>query len=274
MRWQQSRRSSNVEDRRGARVAVGGGGLAVAALVIFLLGGDPTSLLIDSAGQYFSANISSEEQQEQADFVSAILGGTEDSWNKIFQQEGKDYVEPTLVLFSGIVSSSCGTAQSAIGPFYCPLDQKVYLDLSFFYDLEHKLDAPGDFARAYVVAHEIGHHVQKLQGTSDRIQEEQRSASAKDANQLSVRLELQADCYAGIWAHFAQVDYQMLEAGDVEEALNAASQIGDDRLQEQGQGYVVPDSFTHGTSAQRHSWFQRGLKSGKIADCDTFASKE
>lgn len=274
MRWQHGRRSSNIEDRRGSRVGIagGGGGLLVLALVVFLMGGDPTSLLIQGAGTAFQESVSPEEQQEQADFVAVVLAGTEDVWQRVFESNGSAYQVPTLVLFSGMVQSQCGVAQSAVGPFYCPLDRKVYLDLTFFRDLERQLDAPGDFARAYVIAHEVGHHVQTLLGTTQAVMERQSALPEREANLLSVRLELQADCFSGIWAHFTQADYDMLEPGDIDEALNAASQIGDDRLQERGQGYVVPDSFTHGSAAQRHEWFRRGLESGDVAACDTFAA--
>lgn len=274
MRWQHGRRSSNIEDRRGARTGIvgGGGGLLVLALVVFLMGGDPTSLLIQGASTTFTESVSPEEQQEQTEFVSVVLGSTEDAWQQIFAANREAYRDPKLVLFSGMVESQCGLAQSAVGPFYCPLDQRVYLDLTFFRDLEKQLGAPGDFARAYVIAHEVGHHVQTLMGTSAAVREQQGSLPEREANLLSVRLELQADCYAGVWAHFAGAEYQMLEPGDIEEALNAASQIGDDRLQERSQGYVVPDSFTHGSSAQRHSWFRRGFDSGDPGACDTFTA--
>ena len=271
MRWQHGRRSLTIEDRRGSRVATaGGGGLRVMALVVFLLGGDPTALLVEGAGQALAPRLSPAEEQEQADFTAAVLGGTEDVWTALFRREGEAYGEPVLVLFSGMVDSGCGLAQAAVGPFYCPLDNKVYLDLNFFHDLEHRIGAPGDFARAYVIAHEVGHHVQNLLGTAERVSRAQ-EARPEEANRLSVRLELQADCYAGIWAHYAQADYDMLEPGDIDEALNAAAQIGDDRLQKRGQGYVVPDSFTHGTAAQRHDWFRRGFENGERAACDTFA---
>jgi predicted metalloprotease len=240
------------------------------AIVVFLLGGDPTALL-EREGRSLTRSINPSEQQEQVDFVSVVLGSTEDVWSDIFRRTSATYRAPALVMFSNAVDSGCGLAQSAVGPFYCPLDSKVYLDLGFFYDLQYQLDAPGDFARAYVIAHEVGHHVQNLLGRADLVHQAQARASEKEANQLSVRLELQADCYAGIWAHFAQAEYQMLEPGDIEEALNAASQIGDDRLQAQGQGYVVPDSFTHGSSAQRYKWFQTGYRSGVLSDCDTFS---
>ncbi|MEP0813010.1 neutral zinc metallopeptidase [Trichocoleus sp. ST-U2] len=207
-----------------------------------------------------------------ADFVSVVLADTEDTWGNLFRQNGENYVEPKLVLFSNSVQSACGSASSAVGPFYCPADQKVYIDLSFYQDLKYKLNAPGDFAQAYVIAHEVGHHVQNLMGISSKVRTLQRQASRAEANQLSVRLELQADCFAGIWAHHANRSRQILEEGDVEEALNAASSIGDDRLQSQSKGHVVPDSFTHGSSAQRVRWFKRGIQTGEPVQCNTFAA--
>jgi predicted metalloprotease len=204
------------------------------------------------------------------EFVSVVLADTEDTWNELFRQSGADYREPTLVLFSGAVQSACGFAEAAVGPFYCPLDQKVYIDLAFYRDLKERFAAPGDFAQAYVIAHEIGHHVQNLLGISDQVRQAQQRASQAQANALSVRLELQADCLAGIWAHHANRTRQILEQGDVEEALNAASQIGDDRMQMRGRGYVAPDSFTHGSGEQRVRWFRTGLQSGQLAQCNTF----
>jgi predicted metalloprotease len=205
-------------------------------------------------------------------FVSKVLASTEDVWGSIFQSMGKQYVQPKLVLFSGYTQSGCGTAQSASGPFYCPPDQKVYIDLAFYQDMKTKLGAPGDFAQAYVVAHEVGHHVQNLLGIADQVDQARRNASEVEANKLSVKLELQADCYAGIWATAADAQKHILESGDIEEALNAASQIGDDHLQKQSQGRVVPDSFTHGTSAQRVKWFKAGLSAKSLNDCDTFSA--
>lgn len=207
-----------------------------------------------------------------SEFVSVVLADTEDTWNDIFQQSGANYVEPKLVLYSNAVESACGFARSAVGPFYCPRDQSVYIDLDFYQDLKTRYQAPGDFAQAYVIAHEVGHHVQNLLGISDRVQSLQRQVSRAEANQLSVRLELQADCFAGVWAHQAQRSRQILEQGDVEEALNAASSIGDDRLQQRSQGYVVPESFTHGSAAQRAQWFRQGIKTGDPEQCNTFAS--
>ncbi|MEL7333870.1 MAG: neutral zinc metallopeptidase [Cyanobacteria bacterium J06560_2] len=287
MRWKTGRRSQNVQDRRGMRgsrrgggspMVVGGGGIGmlVVAVVITLLGGDPTILLdaaapvsrsSPSGGTYQAA---SPEEDQLAEFVSVVLADTEDTWNSIFPQEfGGRYREPQLVLFSGVVQSACGTAQAAVGPFYCPADQQVYIDLDFYRSLRNKLGAPGDFAQAYVVAHEVGHHVQNLLGISEQVRSAQRRMSQTQANQLSVAQELQADCFAGIWANRAR-QQGLLEEGDLEEAMNAASQIGDDTLQRNQQGYVNPDSFTHGTSAQRVEWFRRGFQFGDVDQCDTF----
>lgn len=283
MRWQLGRRSQNVEDRRGSSgrgtVAVGGGvGVLIMAVVAMLLGVDPRIVLEQTASvdnaPYSDTTVSrrSPEEDQLADFVSVVLADTEDTWNSLFQQMGRDYREPTLVLFSDAVQSACGYAQAASGPFYCPRDQKLYIDLSFYEDLKYRHNAPGDFAQAYVIAHEVGHHVQTLLGISDQVRSLQRQVSQTQANQLSVRQELQADCFAGVWAHHAQKTRQILEQGDVEEALNAASSIGDDRLQRQAQGYVVPDSFTHGSSTQRVRWFSRGIQTGDIDQCNTFAT--
>lgn len=278
MRWENLRRSTNVEDRRGAYsggigMAGSGGGLLFMALIVYLLGGDPTGLVIEGASRMMvpgQVALSPQEEQTQADFTAAVLGNTEDVWTQIFAARGGNYQAPVLTLFSGAVNSRCGYAQAAMGPFYCPADRKVYLDLSFFRDMERQLNAPGDFARAYVIAHEVGHHVQKLEGTSDRIHAQREHSRERASNALSVKMELQADCYAGVWAHHAQAQFGVVENGDIQEALNAATQIGDDRLQQQSQGYVVPDAFTHGSSAQRYRWFQTGFQSGKITACDTF----
>ena len=280
MRWEFGRRSSNVEDRRGGISApmVGGGlGTIALALLVALLGGDPSVIL--QQGQVNSDRTSEQTQtrppaanDRMADFVSVVLADTEDTWTNLFQQMGQNYVEPKLVIFSGAVQSACGSANSAVGPFYCPRDQKVYIDLNFYQDLKNKYNAPGDFAQAYVVAHEVGHHVQNLMGISNKVQTLQRQVSRTEANQLSVRLELQADCFAGIWANNANKSRQILEPGDVEEALNAASSIGDDRLQSQSTGQIVPDSFTHGSSAQRVRWFKRGIQTGDPAQCNTFSA--
>ena len=209
-------------------------------------------------------------EDEQSQFVAVVLADTEDTWNAVFQKAGRDYREPSLVLFSGSVRSACGFAQAAMGPFYCPADQKVYIDLSFYSDLQNRFRAPGDFAQAYVIAHEVGHHVQTLLGISEQVQRQKAQLSRAEANQLSVRQELQADCLAGIWAHHADRTRALLEQGDIEEGLNAASAIGDDRLQKQSQGYVTPESCTHGSTAQRVKWFKRGYASGDINTCDTF----
>jgi uncharacterized protein len=284
MRWQLGRKSSNVEDRRGARVSapiVGGGiGTILLAIVVTLLGGDP-SIVFDQGGSSPESDPAAQTEtqgppadDQQAQFVSAVLADTEDTWHDIFKQMGETYVEPPLVLYTDAVESACGFAQAATGPFYCPRDQKVYLDLSFYKDLEERHQAPGDFAQAYVIAHEVGHHVQNLLGISDEVRSAQQQVSEAQANQLSVRLELQADCFAGIWAHHANRSRQVLEQGDVEEALNAASSIGDDRLQREARGYVVPESFTHGSSAQRVQWFKRGIESGNPESCNTFESAQ
>ena len=263
----------------GAPMIAGGGGLGVLviAVVIALLGGDP-SIVLDQAARNPSPSSgqpqpTSPEEDKLADFVSVVLADTEDTWNTIFPQEfGRDYQEPGLVLFSGVVQSACGTAQAAVGPFYCPADQQVYIDLSFYQALKNDLNAPGDFAQAYVIAHEVGHHVQTLIGVSEQVQAAQRGMSQTQANELSVKQELQADCFAGVWAYNADQQRDILEPGDIDEALNAASQIGDDKLQQQQQGYVNPDSFTHGTAAQRTEWFKRGFNSGDVKQCNTFES--
>lgn len=284
MRWQGRRQSSNVEDRRGSRIGkgVGIGGIGTVLVILFALytGQDPTALLngveqMTGGGQTEQAPYQESAAEAQLrEFTGFVLADTEDTWNAIFTAAGRQYVEPTLVLFSDVVESACGTAQSAVGPFYCPGDQKVYIDLSFYEDLQQKLGAGGDFAQAYVVAHEIGHHVQTLLGISERNMAARQRAGEVEANALSVKQELQADCFAGIWANSADRSRQLLEAGDVEEGLNAASAIGDDRLQRQSRGYVSPDSFTHGSSEQRVRWFRRGFESGNVSRCDTFAAKE
>ncbi|MBD1916351.1 MULTISPECIES: neutral zinc metallopeptidase [Cyanophyceae] len=277
MKWQSSRRSLNIDDRRGmpgGGAAIGGLGSVLLALVVALLGGDPSVVLergVEGNPYEGAPQASSEESDRAADFVAAVLGETEDTWHSIFQSEfGAAYQEPGLVLYSGATQSACGRGQAAMGPFYCPADQKVYLDTSFFRDLQVSLGAPGDFAQAYVIAHEVGHHVQNLLGVSSQVQRAQQRVSQTEANELSVRLELQADCFAGVWANRAQRSREILEEGDIEEALNAASQIGDDRLQMESQGYVTPDSFTHGSSQQRAEWFYRGIETGDINQCNTF----
>jgi predicted metalloprotease len=282
MRWKTGRRSTNIEDRRGSRaggVAFKGGiGTIVIALAIgYFLGIDPRVLLQIQQGIAPAAPDTpyapTAEEQQLADFVSVVLADTEDTWNAIFREAGRDYQEPKLVLFSGAVQSACGMASAAMGPFYCPGDRKLYIDLSFFSDLRRRHGAPGDFAQAYVIAHEVGHHVQTLLGISEQLHAAQRGLGTPQANALSVRQELQADCFAGLWGNHADRSRQLLEQGDIEEALNAAAAIGDDRLQQQGQGYVVPEAFTHGTSAQRVQWFRKGIDSGAFSDCDTFRSE-
>ena len=279
MRWRSGRRSTNVEDRRRVRVsrkAAGGGiGIVVVALIAMYFGVDPT-IFLSQQGPTSSINTQtttreiSPAENQLSEFVSVVLADTEDTWNGLFGKMGKQYSEPTLVLFSGAVQSACGFAQAAMGPFYCPADQKVYIDLSFYRDLKNRHGAPGDFAQAYVIAHEIGHHVQTLLGISEKVHSARSRVSQVEGNKLSVMQELQADCFAGVWAHHADRARQILEEGDIEEALGAASAIGDDRLQRRGRGYVTPDSFTHGSSAQRVRWFKRGLKTGDVLDCNTF----
>lgn len=285
MRLDNERESDNIEDRRGmstgGRGLVGGGiGTLVLALVAMYFGVDP-SIVLNQAGNLGGtsatadspAQVRTSPQEEQTkQMLSKILANTEDTWGKLFSESGKQYENPKLVLFSGQVQSACGSASAAMGPFYCPSDHKLYLDMSFFHDLSTRFGAPGDFAQAYVVAHEVGHHVQNLLGIADKVHNAQQRASETEKNQLQVRMELQADCYAGIWAYRADQERHILETGDVEEALAAASGVGDDRLQQQSQGVVVPESFTHGSSEQRMTWFQRGAKSGDPRQCDTFKS--
>ena len=280
MRWQSGRRSSNIEDGRGSRIPRGikGGGIGILllALVGLYFGIDPAVILnVGETLQGTSPKLSTPyqptaEKKELADFVSVVLADTEDTWHAVFSASNRTYVEPKLVLFSGAVESACGFAQAAMGPFYCPADSKVYIDLSFYHDLKADLDSPGDFAQAYVIAHEVGHHVQNLLGISDKMAVERSRLSEVEYNRLSVKLELQADCLAGVWANHADRVRQVVEPGDIDEALNAASNIGDDRQQSKSQGRIKPDSFTHGTSAQRVSWFRRGFQSGNIGSCDTF----
>lgn len=280
MRWRKGRRSSNIEDRRGQRLRggafKGGIGTIVVALALgYFLGIDPSVLLQLQQGLGPSTVTETDyqptpEEAELADFVSVVLADTEDTWREIFSSAGRTYEEPKLVLFSGSVRSACGMASAAMGPFYCPADRKVYIDLSFFSDLRRRHGAPGDFAQAYVIAHEVGHHVQTLLGTSKQVRQAQQGLGKSAANELSVKQELQADCYAGLWGNHADRSRQVLERGDIEEALNAATAIGDDRLQKQSQGYVVPESFTHGTSEQRVRWFKRGIEHGDAGKCNTF----
>ncbi|MFG1275926.1 KPN_02809 family neutral zinc metallopeptidase [Xanthobacter autotrophicus] len=297
MRWDDFRSSDNVEDRRGDgggggfRMPGGRGGLGIGTIIIvgivgWALGINP-AVLIGGLEAINGMSGGSAPQQQQAAprtapqgapkdelgrFAAAVLAQTEDVWTELFRAEGKTYQDPKLVLFSGATRSACGGAQSAMGPFYCPLDQKVYLDLSFFQEMKSRFKAPGDFAAAYVIAHEVGHHVENLIGILPKVQQAQARASSRaEANNLSVRVELMADCLAGVWAYHANARFRILEPGDVEEALNAASAIGDDRLQKQSQGYAVPDSFTHGSSQQRVNWFTRGLKTGSMQQCNTFS---
>ncbi|MFT4615473.1 MAG: putative metalloprotease [Bacteroidia bacterium] len=303
MRWKGGRRSDNIDDRRGKSPAMGGGGVAPVVMrllpmllrtkigrivliggvvVIFggkLLGVDVLSLFTGAgagAGQAVPAGQSGQvlgaQHQEMADFTSVVLADTEDTWNEIFDQLGRSYKYPTLVLFTSRVNSACGSATAAVGPFYCSGDQQVYIDLSFFRDLSARHGAPGDFAQAYVIAHEVGHHVQTLLGVSQKVSQAKQGKSEAEVNALSVRQELQADCFAGLWGHSANTKRQMLEPGDLEEALQAATAIGDDRLQREAGRQVVPDSFTHGTSEQRVKWFNAGFRSGDFSVCDTFAA--
>ena len=282
MRWQTGRRSDKVEDQRGQRISRGvrGGGIGVIllALVAMYFGIDPSVILQSDLVNSPTINVEQSQrvpsaaENEQADFVSVVLADTEDAWQEIFQGMGRSYTKPSLVLFSDAVQSACGNAGSATGPFYCPADRKVYIDLSFFRDLQDDLNAPGDFAQAYVIAHEIGHHVQNLLGISDKVQQLRSRVSEVEYNKASVKLELQADCFAGVWANHANRLRNILEPGDVEEALNAASMIGDDRLQKKSRGYVTPDSFTHGSSQQRVKWFNQGLRTGSVNACNTFQS--
>lgn len=287
MRQDDERESDNIEDRRGS----GGGfsgrgfpggilGIAAASVIALLLGVDPrivlhtVAQLSNVAPQQNAGPVRGNPQDEKTKkFMSVVLASTEDTWGLIFQQAGKRYEQPKLVLFSGHVQSACGFAQAAMGPFYCPGDRKLYLDMSFFNELATRHQAPGDFAQAYVVAHEVGHHVQNLLGIADQVHAAQQRGSQSQGNQLQVRMELQADCFAGVWAHKADQFRRILEPGDLEEALAAASGVGDDRLQKQSQGYVVPESFTHGSSEQRMRWFGMGAKSGDINQCNTFKAK-
>ncbi|MFL5774027.1 MAG: neutral zinc metallopeptidase [Flavisolibacter sp.] len=277
MLWQGRRESTNVEDRRGVGgggIAVGGGILGVIALVInYLLGGSgDTQIPLPNQNQPLSAEEKAAQDQD-VHFVKVVLADTEDIWGKLMSQAGKSYPKPTLIIFSGYTQSGCGNASSASGPFYCPEDQEVYIDLSFYDELKNRFGAPGDFAMAYVIAHEVGHHIQKLLGISDKIDRLRGQLSQEEFNKYSVRLELQADFFAGVWAHYEK-DKNYLQSGDVEEALNAANAIGDDRLQKEAQGYVVPESFTHGTSAQRMYWFKRGFETGDINQGDTFSATD
>ena len=276
MLWRGRRQSTNVEDRRGigaGGLAIGGGVIGVIALIINLLMGGDVSQIPELLPQQQNQPMSPEQNaadDERSQFVKVVLAETEDVWNGIFQKQGQDYPEPTLVLFRDVVQSGCGNASAASGPFYCPADQKLYIDLSFYEDLQNRFNAPGDFAMAYVVAHEVGHHIQYVLGTTDKMARERQRLSESDYNKLSVKLELQADFFGGVWAHFAN-RAKILEQGDIQEALNAANAIGEDRLQRQSQGTIVPDAFTHGTSEQRMYWFNKGFETGDPSQGNTFA---
>ena len=279
MRLDEEEESSNIEDRRGSRVslvlATGGIGTLALVLIGLFFGIDPSVLLqgnpsVDTnAPTGYAQRADSNDQMKE--FVARVLGSTERTWSEIFARNGRTYQPPKLVLFSGGVQSACGFAQTAAGPFYCPEDYKVYIDLDFYRELRERFHAPGDFAQAYVIAHEVGHHVQNQLGVMRTIQQRQRRSSQAQANALSVRVELQADCLAGVWAHSANEQRKILEEGDIEEGLNAAAQIGDDRIQKRTQGYVVPESFTHGSATQRAQWFRKGISTGDLSQCDTFA---
>jgi predicted metalloprotease len=283
MRLDNEQESQNIEDRRGSRVNMGlaGGGIGTLAIVLIAMffGIDPSAILQGGGG--IESRVPEQTQPEQRsgvpdegrEFVSRVLGSNERVWQDIFQKAGRQYREPKLVLFTGQVKSACGFASAASGPFYCGNDERVYIDLAFYRELRERFKAPGDFAQAYVVSHEVGHHVQNLLGIMGKVQARQQRAGERDANALSVRLELQADCLAGIWANVANRDRKILESGDVEEGLNAAAMIGDDTLQKRSQGYVVPEGFTHGTSEQRVRWFRTGLETGDLKQCDTFAGR-
>ncbi|WP_034916315.1 MULTISPECIES: neutral zinc metallopeptidase [Erwinia] len=284
MRWQGRRESDNVEDRRNEPGTVGGGRMriprgkgGIVLLIVVMVAGyygyDLTPLLTGETGGSQSVQqqrVDPQQDDEAAKFTKVILATTEDTWQKIFQQMGKTYTAPKLVMYRGATRTGCGTGQSVMGPFYCPSDSTVYIDLSFYDEMKNKLGADGDFAQGYVIAHEVGHHVQRLMGIESKVRQMQQGASQTQVNQLSVKMELQADCFAGVWGHYMQQE-KVLEPGDLNEALNAAEAIGDDRLQQQSQGRVVPDSFTHGTSQQRYDWFKKGYDSGNPGQCNTFA---
>lgn len=273
------RMSDNVDDRRGKKIggktSLGIGGTIIIGLIIWFLGGNPVEFVSDQVMQNMGSEnteyVPSEKEEELAVFSKKVLAGTEDVWTEIFKQNGMVYEPPKMVLFSGATRSGCGAASSSTGPFYCPADKTVYIDLSFFDEMKNKLNAGGEFAYAYVIAHEVGHHVQNLLGVLNKVQSQQQRMSQKESNKLNIRLELQADFYAGVWAYHDHKNYGSLEDGDIEAGLNAASQIGDDRLQMEAQGYTVPDSFNHGTSAQRSRWLKKGLKTGNPTDGDTFS---
>ncbi len=287
MKWEGNRQSDNVEDRRSGGGSSGGGGrkigigsVVIALVASYFLGVNPMTVLNILSGGEPATQVSSAPAQRppaddrMASFVSTVLADTEDVWKDVFTQAGATYQEPKLILFRGTTSTACGAGQAAMGPFYCPADRKVYIDLGFYETLQNRLGAPGDFAQAYVIAHEVGHHVQNLLGITDKMEQMRGRVSEVEYNALSVRLELQADCFAGVWANHAQASRQLLEAGDVEEAMNAAAKIGDDALQRASGGQVVPDSFTHGSSAQRQRWFDMGIKNGSVKRCDTFATRQ
>jgi predicted metalloprotease len=299
MKWEDLGRSNNIEDMRSHNInrAMGGGGsgrflgiiiqlllrttigriILIIGIIAYFLGFNPLTLLNNSSTQSLTheqtTNTQADPNDKSSQFVAAVLGQTEDVWGEMFAKQNKIYQEPKLVLFRGGINSGCGFAQSQVGPFYCPVDQKVYLDLSFFDELSSRHNAPGDFAQAYVIAHEIGHHIQNITDILDKAHNAQNSMSKAKANAVQVNVELQADCYAGLWAHHTQAKRAILEEGDIEEALNAASQIGDDTLQKQRQGYIVPDAFTHGSAADRMKWFKRGYTQGTLASCDTFSQR-
>jgi len=300
MLWRSGRRSDNIEDQRGAGGGFGGGGFGgggmrmgggiggIGLLIVIVgalfFGVDPSQLLQQIEGGSPDVGYQQDQQSastgsgagtdEEKDFVSAVLAQTEDTWTNIFHDMGRTYVDPHLVLFTDQVQSACGFAETAMGPFYCPSDSKVYIDLAFYDELKQRFNAPGDFAQAYVIAHEVGHHVQHLLGITDQVDHATQGLTESQANALSVKVELQADCFAGVWAYQDNQERKVLEPGDIEEALNAAAAVGDDRLQKQSQGYIVPDSFTHGTSEQRVRWFNNGFARGEIGDCDTFHAKQ
>jgi uncharacterized protein len=280
MLWQGQRESENVEDARGSgggRLVMGGGiGTVVLVVLYLVLGGDPQALFNSQQAQLpQSAQVDNQAPRDEASkFVAVVLADTEDAWKEVFRQMGREYQEPRLVLFTDMIQSGCGFASGATGPFYCPQDRSVYIDLGFFRQLQERLGAGGDFAEAYVIAHEVGHHVQKLLGITDRVEAARRRVGEAEYNRLSVRLELQADFLAGVWARYADRIKHVVEAGDIEEAMRAASAVGDDRLQRRSRGYVVPDSFTHGSSEQRVRWFRRGYETGDISQGDTFNARE
>lgn len=283
MRWKNRERSQNVDDRRGSTIKRVGGGMGIGAILMavfaLIMGENPLqviqNLMSESGGNTQTVQTqTTPEEDALAELVSVVLKDTEDVWNKLFQEQfGKDYQEPKLVIYSGSVESACGFAQSATGPFYCPADQSVYIDLSFYDDMKTKLNASGEFALAYVIAHEVGHHVQNLLGIINEVQRQKQSLSQADANHMNVRLELQADFFAGVWAHHAHKMKNILETGDIEAGLNAAAAVGADRMQMKARGYVVPDSFTHGTSEQRVRWFRKGIQNGNLSEGDTFSAK-